>query len=68
MVYIFRTEVYWNVLNFIIVYIFYLLTLYDLGERISQFGQNSDFEIRRDHGKNSYNSRVNESVDDWNLF
>ena len=28
------------------------LTLYDLDERISSFGENFDFKIRRDHGKN----------------
>ena len=31
------------------------------------FGENFDFEIRRDHGKISYDRRVSESVDDKSL-
>ena len=32
-----------------------------------QFDQNFDLKIRRDHGKNSYESHVYESVDDRSL-
>ena len=32
------------------------------------FGKNFDFEIRKDHGKKSYERRVYESVDDKSLY
>ena len=45
----------------------YSITLYDLGERLIQFGQNFDFKIRRKYEKISYERRTYESVDDRSL-